>query len=80
MTSTEGIFTQTTDVLDGYANDSTSRADLLQNGIHLSVVQEAVRYAMAGFQPIQLGFGKFIEYMQFVCKGSDFFVSRFIPT
>lgn len=35
---------------------------------------------MAGFQPIQLGFGKFIEYMQFVCKGSDFFVSRFIPT
>jgi hypothetical protein len=72
----ESIITKTKEILNWYAKDSISRADLLQNGIYLSVIQEAVKYAIPGFQPIRLGFAKFIEYMQFVCKGSDFCIAR----
>jgi len=72
----ENAIAKTKEILDWYAKDSTSRTDLLRNGIYLSVVQEAVRYAIPGFQPIRFGFEKFIEYMQFVCKGSDFCIAR----
>jgi uncharacterized LabA/DUF88 family protein len=76
MISRESIVAKTREILEWYANDPTSRADLLQNGIYLSVIQEAVKYAIPGFQPIRLGFAKFIQYMQFVCKGSDFCIAR----
>ncbi len=72
----ESIVAKTKEILDWYAMDSTSRADLLRNGIYLSVVQEAVKYTIPGFQPIRLGFAKFIEYMQFATKGSNFCVAR----
>lgn len=72
----ENIVAKTKEILDWYAKDPTSRADLLRNGIYLSVVQEAVKYAIPGFQPIRLGFAKFIEYMQFACKGSGFCIAR----
>lgn len=72
----ESIVAKTKEILDWYANDPTSRSDLLRNGIYLSVVQEAVKYAIPGFQPIRLRFAKFVEYMQFVCKGSDLCVAR----
>lgn len=72
----ESTIAKTKEILDWYAKDSTSRADMLRNGIYLSVVQEAIKYAIPGFQPIRLGFAKFIEYMQFVCKGSDFCIAR----
>lgn len=76
VVSPESIVARTKEILDWYAKDSISRADLLRNGMYLSVVQEAVKYAIPGFQPIRLGFVKFIEYMQFVCKGSDFCIAR----
>lgn len=76
VVSPERIVAKTTEILEWYAKDSTSRAELLRNGIYLSVVQEAVKYAIPGFQPIKLGFAKFIEYMQFVCKGLDFCIAR----
>jgi uncharacterized LabA/DUF88 family protein len=72
----ESIVAKTKEILDWYAKDTTSRGDMTREGIHLSVVQEAVKYAIPGFQPIQFGFAKFIEYMQFVCKGSDFCIAR----
>lgn len=74
--SPESIVAKTKEILNWYAKDSTSRADLLRNGIYLSVVQEAVKYAIPEFQPIRLGFAKFVEFMQFVCKGSDFCIAR----
>jgi len=74
--SPESIIAKTREILDWYAKDSISRADLLRNGIYLSVVQEAVKYAIPGFQPIRLGFAKFVEYMQFACKGSAFCIAR----
>lgn len=72
----ESIVAKTKEILNWYARDSISRADLSREGIYLSVVQEAVRYAIPDFQPIRLGFAKFIEYMQFVCKGSDYCIAR----
>jgi len=72
----EGIVAKTREILEWYAHDPTSQADLVRNGIYLSVIQEAVKYAIPGFQPIRLGFAKFIEYMQFVCKGTEFCIAR----
>jgi uncharacterized LabA/DUF88 family protein len=74
--SQESVIAKTKEILEWYAKDPTSRIDLLRNGIYLSVIQEAVKYAVPNFQPIRLGFTKFIEYMQFVCKDSDFCVAR----
>lgn len=76
VSTQENTIAKTQEILDWYAKDPASRNDLLRNGIYLSVVQEAVKYAIPAFQPIRLGFVKFIEYMQFVCKGSDFCVAR----
>ena len=76
VSTSENTIAKTKEILDWYARDSTSRADLLRNGIYLSVVQEAVRYAIPGFQPVRCGFAKFIEYMQFVCKGTEFCIAR----
>lgn len=76
LLSAENMIAKTREILDWYARDATASADLQRDGLYLSVVQEAVKYAIPGFQPIILGFVKFIEYMQFVCKGSDLCVAR----
>jgi uncharacterized LabA/DUF88 family protein len=72
----EAAVAKTKEILEWYTKDTASRADLMKNGINLSVVQEAVRYAVPGFQPIKFGFTKFVEYMQFVCKESELCVAR----
>lgn len=74
--NTENIIEKTKEIFDWYAKDSSSRMDLLKEGIHLSVVQEAVSYAIPQFQPIKLGFAKFIEYMQFVCSETHYCIAR----
>ncbi len=74
--SPENIVAKTKEVLDWYSRDPTCRADLVGDGIYLSVVQEALKYTIPGFQPVRLGFAKFVEYMQFACKGSDFCIAR----
>lgn len=72
----DGIVAKTREILEWYARDPTSQTDLTRSGIYLSVIQEAIKYAVPGFQPIRLGFAKFIEYMQYVCKGTDFCIAR----
>lgn len=72
----DGIVAKTREILEWYAHDTTSKANLMQNGIYLSVVQEAIKYAVPGFQPIRFGFSKFIEYMQYVSKGTEFCIAR----
>jgi len=67
---------KTREILKCYNDDLITQPDLFQNGIQLSVVQEAVKCFIPGFQLTSLGFGKFIEYMQFVCKETDFCVVR----
>ncbi|MCS7059510.1 MAG: NYN domain-containing protein [Meiothermus sp.] len=72
----EAVVAKTREILDWYTKDAVSRADLMKNGINLSVVQEAIRYAVPGFQPIKFGFTKFVEYMQFACKDSELCIAR----
>lgn len=74
--SPENIIEKTKEIFDWYAKDSSSRMDLLREGIYLSVVQEAVSYAIPQFQPIKLGFVKFIEYMQFVCSDTQYCIAK----
>ncbi|GIV98622.1 NYN domain-containing protein [Roseiflexus sp.] len=75
----ENIVAKTREILDWYAQNTTTSVDLVQKGITLSVIKEAVMYAIPDFQPGRLGFAKFIEYMQFVCQGTIYCIVR-LPT
>lgn len=72
----DSIVGKTKEILDWYATDLTTRSELMREGIYLSVVQEAVKFAIPGFQPTKLGFKKFMEYMQFACKDSEYCIAR----
>lgn len=74
--SPEYALSKVKEVLNWYATDTTSRADLTHNGIFLSVVQEGVKFAVPGFQSTRFGFTKFREYVQYACKGSQLCVTR----
>lgn len=74
--SLESAVAKTKEILNWYAKDPISSSDLSRNGIYLSVVQEAVKYAIPDFQPTRFGFTKFVNYMQFVCRGSNFCIAR----
>ncbi|MCX7894645.1 MAG: NYN domain-containing protein [Thermoanaerobaculum sp.] len=64
------------EILLGYVQDPTSRNSLLSTGIPLSTVKEAVGYFLPDFQPMLLGFSKFMEFMQCTCANSDFCIAR----
>ncbi|GAB4328663.1 MAG: hypothetical protein Kow0069_35960 [Promethearchaeota archaeon] len=53
-----------------------ARRHLDVDGLHLSVVREALAYAVDGFSFKQLGFGKFVEFLQYTCAGTRFCVVR----
>ncbi len=72
----EDLLAKAKEVLNWYASDATSRADLAHGGISLNVVLEAVRFAVPGFQSARFGFPKFSEYLQYACKGSRLCVAR----
>jgi len=72
----ENIIAKTREILNWYSKDPLCRSDLANNKMYLSVVQEAIKYAIPDFQSIRLGFAKFIEYVQFVCNGTDFCIVR----
>jgi uncharacterized LabA/DUF88 family protein len=71
---------KTREILNWYANDRLCRADLLVSGIHLSVIQQAISQIIPDLQPIRFGFAKFIEYMQYVCSGSELCIARIPPS
>lgn len=76
VTTKESIIKKTREVISWYEHDHTSRSDMLRTGIFLSVVQEAVKYAIPCFQQSKLGFPKFVEYMQHICSGTDLCVAK----
>jgi hypothetical protein len=69
--SLNAALSKTREVLDWYASDPISRSDLIRKGIHLSVIREAIGYAIPNFLPSRYGFPKFLEYLQFACKGTQ---------
>jgi uncharacterized LabA/DUF88 family protein len=70
------MLARTREVLRWYAEDSECRNDLIREGMHLSVIQEGVRYAVPGFQPMRFGFMKFIEFLQHACAETPLCVAR----
>ncbi len=72
----ENIAKKALEIMLKYKQDGETHLELKRNGIYLSVVQEACRYAIPGFSPIQLGFPKFIECMQSICKDTEFCIVR----
>lgn len=72
----DAMLAKAQEVINWYASDRECRNDLLRTGIHLSVVREAIRFAIPGFQPLCFGFLKFIECMQYICKGTQLCVVR----
>jgi uncharacterized LabA/DUF88 family protein len=72
----EDVLAKVKEVLNWYASDGASRADLERGGIFLSVVQEGVKFAVPGFHSIRYGFAKFSEFLQYACKGSPLCVAR----
>jgi uncharacterized LabA/DUF88 family protein len=78
--SPEEIATKTKEILHWYANDRTCRSELLVGGIHLSVVQQALRQVIPELQTIRFGFAKFVEYMQYACKDSELCIARIPPS
>lgn len=71
---------KTREILDWFVKDPESHQTLKQNGMHLSVVREAIKYAVPDFQPIRSGFPKFAEYMQFACANTSACLARYTPT
>ncbi|QLE54844.1 NYN domain-containing protein [Nostoc sp. TCL26-01] len=78
--SSEDIVVKTKEILNWYASDRFCQSDLARSGIYLSVIQQAISYIIPGLQPIQLGFARFIEYMQYVCQGSELCIARIPPS
>lgn len=78
--SPEEIAAKTKEILHWYANDRTCRSELLVGGIHLSVIQQALRQVIPDLQTIRFGFAKFVEYMQYACKDSELCIARIPPS
>lgn len=78
--SLEDTVALTQEVLNWYASDRVCRLELSRSGIYLSVVEQAVSYVIPNLQTIRLGFPKFIEYIQYVCKSSELCVARVPPS
>ncbi|MEZ4866488.1 MAG: NYN domain-containing protein [Caldilineaceae bacterium] len=68
------------EVLTWYATDRESRVILTRNGIHLSTIQQALTHAIPDFQPIQLGFTKFSECLQYLCVDTELCIVRLPPS
>ncbi len=64
------------EVLNWYLSDSECRTDLGRTGMVLSVVQEAMKFTIPGFQSLRFGFPKFIEFMQYLCSETQLCITR----
>lgn len=74
--SQEEIINKSREVIDWYKQDTIGCEELRTNGIVFPVFQEAIKYLVPGFQQSNLGFPKFIEYMQYLCTNTDLCVAR----
>ncbi|NJO70637.1 MAG: NYN domain-containing protein [Oscillatoriales cyanobacterium RM1_1_9] len=72
------ILEKTREILEWYLKNCYS--DLVQSGIFLSVVQQAIGHLIPEFRPIYWGFAKFIEYMQCACQESALCTARVPPS
>ena len=66
----------TKELLRLFAEDTSLRRIMMDGGIYLSTIREAVRYAIPDFQQSQFGFPKFTEFLQYVCKDTPLCLVR----
>lgn len=74
----ETVIAKAKEILKWLECDASSRSDLGGRGLHLSVVGEAIRHAVPTFDPTRVGFGKFIEFLQFACADTSLCVLRLL--
>jgi uncharacterized LabA/DUF88 family protein len=71
---------KTGEVITWFIKEPSIEIELQKSGVHLSVLRDALSYAIPNFQPIVLGFPKFIECLQFACRGTNLCIVRRTPT
>ncbi|MEC4804265.1 MAG: NYN domain-containing protein [Jaaginema sp. PMC 1079.18] len=74
------VIAKTKEILNWYANDQSSRSKLMSKGIYSSTFKEATKRILPNLNPLEIGFVKFIEYMQYVCKETELCVARIPPS
>ena len=62
---------KTRQVLNWFESDRSCHALLDGEGIDLSQVSEAIRYAIPDFEVARMWFGKLREFLQYVCAGTE---------
>jgi uncharacterized LabA/DUF88 family protein len=77
---TDVTLAKTRDILQWYATDPECRSNLTQPGIYLSTVEQAVSQVIPRLETLRLGLPKFVEYLQYVCKGSELCIVRVPPS
>lgn len=70
------VLSKAREVLAWIENDLAARRDLGGAGVHLSVAGEAIRVGVPDFDPVRLGFAKFVEFLQYLCAGTKICVRR----
>ncbi|MDJ0580641.1 NYN domain-containing protein [Crocosphaera sp.] len=70
------IIEQSKRIIDWLTNDNESIKNLGKKGISLSVVKEAFKFGIENFDPRLAGFGKFVEFLQYITVDTQLGVSR----
>lgn len=76
----EAVIAKSKEILNWYANDQGSRGKLASKGIYSSAFKEATKRILPNLNPLEIGFVKFIEYMQYVCNNTELCVARIPPS
>ncbi|MFS8908324.1 NYN domain-containing protein [Synechococcus sp. OH2] len=72
----QAVIAKAKEILHWLENDEEAQRDLSGQGLHLSVVSEAIRHAVHDFEASRVGFAKFVELLQYLCAGTKLCVFR----
>lgn len=67
-------------IINWFCQDYEARKQMNRNGIPLSTIREAFKYAIPGFKPEMVGFIKFAELLQFMCTNTELCVGNLPPS
>lgn len=62
------IIHQSRRIIDWLSEDVDSVTQLNKEGIHLSVMKEAFKYAIEDFDSVKIGLPKFVQFLQYICR------------
>lgn len=79
QTDPQLLLSTSKNILSWLLEDEENRQKLSEGGIHLSVIREAFKYMIPDFKPELMGFGKFIELIQFLCHETEVCVITALP-